>query len=94
MHIRFTKTISKKEKEIIIAGIARSGLLAQRVKTAFEKICSIKTQLIELHIDKNNQAQQDVQLPLPAAELKDNVIIPIDDVLTPAKRSFMHCDHF
>lgn len=74
------------EKEIIIAGIARSGfLLAQRVKAAFEKICSIKTQLIELHIDKNNQAQQDVQLPLPAAELKDNVIILIDDVLNSGK---------
>ena len=87
------------EKEIIFAGIVRSGyILAQRVQQAFDKICSIKTHLIELHIDKNLQAQQDVHLALPASDLKDHVVILVDDVLNSGKtltyalRPFLNAD--
>lgn len=70
------------EKEIILAGIAQSGfVLAQRVQKAFNTLCNIKTQLIELHIDKNNPAIQEIKLPLPPHDLKEQVVVLIDDVL-------------
>ena len=74
------------EQEIIIAGIVKGGYqLAQRIKNSLEKICTIKVNLIEIKIDKNKQAEQVIKLPLTTDELKNKVVIIIDDVLNSGK---------
>ncbi|MEO8147990.1 MAG: phosphoribosyltransferase family protein [Bacteroidia bacterium] len=74
------------EKEIIIAGIVKGGYeLAQRIKKALEKICTIKINLIEIKIDKNKQVEQELQLSISNDDLKNKVVILVDDVLNSGK---------
>lgn len=70
------------EQQIIIAGIASSGYtLAQRIKGVFENLCNIKAELIEIKIDKQNPAAQQLRLSMTDEQLKNKVIILVDDVL-------------
>lgn len=72
--------------ELIIAGVPGSGIVfATRIKESLQKICNIKIKLIEINIDKHNQLDQDVTIPLTMNELKDNVVILVDDVLNSGK---------
>lgn len=74
------------EKEIIIAGIVHGGFsLAQKIKNTLEKICIIEIKLIEIKIDKNHQAEQNLKLSLTNEELKNKVVIIVDDVLNSGK---------
>lgn len=74
------------EKEIVLAGIVKGGYeLAVRIKSVLEKITNIKIHLIEVKVDKNNQAGQNIQLPASKTELKNKVVILIDDVLNSGK---------
>jgi len=74
------------EKEIVIAGIAKSGYqVAQKIEKALNKICDLKTTLIEVTMDKHNQVKRDVTLSAPESELKNKVIILVDDVLNSGK---------
>ncbi len=74
------------EKEIVLAGIVKGGYeLAVRIKGVLEKITNIKIHLIEVKVDKNNQAGQNIQLPASKTELKNKVVILIDDVLNSGK---------
>lgn len=74
------------EKEIIIAGIASNGfILAKRIDDVLKKISPIKTKLIEIKINKENPVAVDIKISLPEKELKDKVIILVDDVLNSGK---------
>jgi pyrimidine operon attenuation protein / uracil phosphoribosyltransferase len=74
------------EKEIVIAGIAANGyLLARRIADVLEKISKIKTQLIEISLDKENPFDSDIKLKLSDKELKNKVVILVDDVLNSGK---------
>ena len=74
------------EKEIVLAGIVKGGYeLAVRIKSVLEKITNINIHLIEVKVDKNNQAGQNIQLPASKTELKNKVVILIDDVLNSGK---------
>lgn len=74
------------EKEIIIAGISKNGyLLAKRLNTVLEKISSIKTTLIEIVIDKENPLSKEIKINLSEKELKNKVVILVDDVLNSGK---------
>jgi len=74
------------EKEIIIAGISKNGfLLAQRLNTVLKKIASIKTTLIEIVIDKENPLAKEIKISLSEKELKNKVVILVDDVLNSGK---------
>jgi len=74
------------EKEIIIAGISKNGfLLAQRLNAVLKKIASIKTTLIEIVIDKENPLAKEIKISLSEKELKNKVVILVDDVLNSGK---------
>ncbi|TND09005.1 MAG: pyrimidine operon attenuation protein / uracil phosphoribosyltransferase [Bacteroidetes bacterium] len=69
------------EKEIIIAGIAPNGfLLAKRIASILESISSIRTKIIEVKVEKDNPLQGPAELSASPAELKDKVVVVIDDV--------------
>ncbi|MCW3071987.1 MAG: phosphoribosyltransferase [Bacteroidetes bacterium] len=74
------------EKEIVIAGIATNGfLLAQRISGVLQGISKIKVQLIEISMDKENPFNSELKLKLSDKELKNKVIILVDDVLNSGK---------
>lgn len=74
------------EKEIVIAGIAKNGfLLAAKIAEVLQNISKIKVQLIEIALDKENPFSSDLKLKLTDKELKNKVIILVDDVLNSGK---------
>lgn len=75
-----------KEKEIIVAGIADNGyILAKRIADVLSKISPIKAKLIEIKINKTNPIESPTKILLTEKELKDKVIILVDDVLNSGK---------
>jgi pyrimidine operon attenuation protein / uracil phosphoribosyltransferase len=74
------------EKDIVIAGIATNGyLLAKRISDVLQSISKIKTQLIEINLDKENPFGTNIKLKLTDKELKNKVVILVDDVLNSGK---------
>lgn len=74
------------EKDIFIAGIAPNGyLLAKRIDEVLQKLSPIKTKLIEIVIDKENPLAADIKISVTDKELKNKVIILVDDVLNSGK---------
>jgi len=74
------------EKEIIIAGIVGNGFtLAEKINTVIKKIAPIKTKLIEIKINKENPAEKEIKIALTDKDLKNKVIILVDDVLNSGK---------
>lgn len=74
------------EKEIVIAGIAKNGyLLGKRIADVLQHISRIEIQLIEIALDKENPFESDVKIKLTEKELKNKVIILVDDVLNSGK---------
>lgn len=74
------------EKTIIIAGISDNGyIFAKRISDVVQKISPIKTQLIEIKINKENPVASEIKISLTDKELKNKVIILIDDVLNSGK---------
>lgn len=74
------------EKDIVIAGIATNGyILAKRISDVLQKISKIKTQLIEISLDKENPFTSDIKLKFTDKELKNKVVILVDDVLNSGK---------
>lgn len=87
------------EKEIIIAGIQSSGFIfAKRIESCLNKICALKTSLVEIRIDKTDQANQRAIIQMKQEELKGKVVILVDDVLNSGKtliyslRAFLDAD--
>ncbi len=74
------------EKEIIIAGIVDNGyILAKRIAAVLQKISTIKIVLTEVVVNKENPAIQEIKIPLSDKELKNKVIVLVDDVLNSGK---------
>lgn len=74
------------QKEIILAGIAKSGYtFAAILKEKLESISSIRVELIELHIDKKNPLSKPVELPIDKSAFKQKTVIVVDDVLNSGK---------
>jgi pyrimidine operon attenuation protein/uracil phosphoribosyltransferase len=74
------------EKEIFIVGILNSGYaLAEKIETALNKICDIKTHLVQLKIDKLNHIAVPIEFSIESSELKGKVVILVDDVLNSGK---------
>jgi pyrimidine operon attenuation protein/uracil phosphoribosyltransferase len=72
--------------EIILAGISKSGyLLAAELEKRMKDICTIKTTLIEIKMDKNNQSDTPIQISLSAEYLKNKTVVIVDDVLNSGK---------
>ena len=74
------------EKEIVIAGIADSGyILAQKIKEALTKIAPIEILLVELKLNKKELKTEALQLQLSPGDLKNKVVLLVDDVLNTGK---------
>lgn len=74
------------EKEIIIAGIADNGyFLAKRIADVLKKIAEIEIKLISIKIDKKNPLSEEIKIDLTEKELKNKVIVLVDDVLNSGK---------
>lgn len=81
------------EKEIVIAGIADRGYtLAKRINQTLLTISNLKTNLLELRIDKTNLKVDAVMLSLPEELLKNKVVLLVDDVLNTGK-TMMYAIH-
>ncbi|CAN5540819.1 phosphoribosyltransferase domain-containing protein [soil metagenome] len=87
------------EAEILLAGIAKSGytfaLLLQKVLV---KICPVPVRLVEIKLDKEQPIDYQITPPLSKEDLKQKVVIVIDDVLNSGKtlmyslRPFLEAD--
>lgn len=74
------------EQEIIIAGIASNGFgLAQRIASKLQTISSIRIQLTEVVVNKENPLDAKVKVTFAASDIKNKVIVVIDDVLNSGK---------
>ena len=69
------------EKKIFIAGIQGPGfVLAEKIKRQLEKISEIEVELLKVEIDKSSPSQNEIKLDMDLNELKNKVIILVDDV--------------
>lgn len=74
------------QQELLIAGIARSGyLVAERICEALNNICPIPTKLIEIAVDKENPTHIRMEPEQSREQLKDKVVVVVDDVLNSGK---------
>ncbi len=81
--------------QLIIAGIANNGFVfAQLLAEKLTEISEIKIILKELIIDKKNPVESKVKLDLTSDEIKDQVIILVDDVLNSGKTMMYGLKHF
>lgn len=71
------------EKEIILAGIRESGgVIASNIQQMLKEITNIKTQLIDLSLNKRNPGIVNI---MPKIDLDNKVIIVTDDVSNSGK---------
>lgn len=87
------------QEELIIAGIVNSGFVfAEKLCSALKKICPLPTRLIKLEVDKENPTQVNMTPALSQEELRNKVVIVVDDVLNSGKtlmyslRPFLYAD--
>jgi len=70
----------------VIAGIAANGfLLSKRIADVLQSISKIKVQLAEIRFDKEDPFSTAVEAPLSNKELKNKVVVLVDDVLNSGK---------
>lgn len=87
------------EKEIIIAGIAKTGyVFAQKIEKALNRISDAKTILIKITVDKDKPLHTTIDEEFSEKALKNKVVILADDVLNSGKtmiyamRTFLNAD--
>lgn len=78
------------EKELIIIGISKNGfLLAEKITKLLNQLNkSLKVELTELHINKNNPLKDSIEIK-PNLSCENKKVILIDDVLN-SGRTLMH----
>ena len=82
------------EKELIIIGISKNGfLLAEKITKLLNQLNkSLKVELTELHINKNNPLKNSIEIK-PNLSCENKKVILIDDVLN-SGRTLMHAASF
>ena len=74
------------EKEIILAGIIKSGYqLCEEIAALLKKISPLNVQMAEVYVDKHSQLATDVSVSFNPEQLQGKVIVVIDDVLNSGK---------
>jgi pyrimidine operon attenuation protein/uracil phosphoribosyltransferase len=74
------------EKEIILAGIYKSGFtLAQQLTSNLKAISTLNITLIEVHINKHSHVQEAIKINLPTSDLAGKVVVLVDDVMNSGK---------
>ena len=75
-----------KEKKIIVAGISNKGLVFATLLVAkLKSISKTELVLVELHIDKKNPIDSEINFSINTSEFENQVIILVDDVLNSGK---------
>jgi pyrimidine operon attenuation protein/uracil phosphoribosyltransferase len=84
-----------KEQKIIVAGIANKGLVFARLLVGkLKSISKIEVVLVELHIDKKNPIDSEINFSISTSEFQNQVIILVDDVLNSGKTMMYGLQHF
>jgi pyrimidine operon attenuation protein/uracil phosphoribosyltransferase len=74
------------EKEITMAGILANGFtVAEKIAAALEKISTLKVDLVRIKINKHSHHDEEVIISIDQSELKDKIVIVVDDVLNSGK---------
>lgn len=82
------------EREVILAGIAKSGFeLAKHLKAELESISDIGVQLCEVRVDKKNPLNE-VTTSVSSEGYKNKSIVLIDDVLNSGTTLIYGVRHF
>jgi len=82
------------ESHIVIAGISPKGsILAQRLSKYLSDISSIMVEVIDVKLDKVNPLSSPVQVSAHS-ELKDKVVVLVDDVLKSGKTLMYGAQYF
>jgi len=69
------------EEEVVIAGISKSGyVFAEKIAQELTAISELKVSLCEVHIDKNNPANE-ITTSLDKNEYENKGLVLVDDVL-------------
>lgn len=78
------------EKSIVLVGIAPRGIiLSQRLAALLEEITDQNVVLAELTLDKEKPIERPVRLSIEPKELKNRVVVLVDDVLM-SGRTLIH----
>ncbi len=78
------------EKSIVVVGVAPRGLqLAERLIALIAETSPVRTELIELTLDKNDPLTGPVKLSADIDTLRDRAVVLVDDVLM-SGRTLMH----
>ncbi|NJM79424.1 MAG: phosphoribosyltransferase [Flavobacterium sp.] len=82
------------EKEIIIAGISKSGyILAEKIAAELKKISDLNVILCEVHINKQNP-QDEITTSISSDEYQNKALILVDDVLSSGTTLIYGVKHF
>lgn len=82
------------EKQIILAGIAKSGYeLAEKLKTELQEISDLEILLCEVKINKKNPLEK-ITTSLSPEDYKNKALILIDDVLNSGTTLIYGVRHF
>lgn len=74
------------QQEIILAGIEKSGyVVAERLCQALQAICPIHIRLVRIEVDKENPTRVGMNPFLSREDLRDKVVVVVDDVLNSGK---------
>ena len=74
------------EKEIIVAGIMKSGYqVAEKIAAALKSISPIKVELAELQINKHSQFNEKISVSIGSEHFAGKSIVLVDDVLNSGK---------
>ncbi len=74
------------EKEIIVAGISNSGFVfAKKLVSVLKKTYPLGITLIEVKVNKEKPLQPSLSDDITAKQLKNKVVIVVDDVLNSGK---------
>lgn len=69
------------EKSLFIAGVQGPGyVLAQMIKNQLEEISDINIGLLQIEIDKMTPSKSDIRIDGNLSEVKDKVVLLVDDV--------------
>ncbi len=84
-----------KEEEIILSGIVDNGfIMAQRIAKVLEEISPLKVRTVKIALNKSAPLTEPVISELKSEDVKNKVLIVVDDVLDSGKTLIYGVKHF